>query len=518
MLLELAELGKNLEAQGLLAPFGYGFISIGWELMLSDDSVDIIPVATDSKLKTKKMCVPDIARNNTKPIVPCDSAEYVLGLGDRGEARHQEYLNLLRELYGELELGRKLHQALTEKKYTVPAKMASGDRLVISFDGVLLHELPEFKSRWISYVNSQQETITGTCSLSGKECQVFSKTIPKKIKGVRGSLSSGAALVSFDKDFSQSYGWKNNENALIDRDIILLAYRAMEWVLNEKTTHWHCGNDDLTFIFWGDASEGIHDDIWNSDLSKIDGAFTSLDGNGYRRKYPLSSSFVFCALKGNSGRISLEDIGRITAENLRSNIERFFQNQLINESGKPYPIWRLISTMYKNPKKEYTKDIKKSLAELMLFGTPLSPKVITLSLARIYADRDIKSRANILALYAQTTLRQDLRMKSKQAEALGRIAFCLHQAQSMQRGSNNTNIMRSLKAIARHPCKNFHRLLISFQRDYFSVAISTRIGELTRGLEIPEALTKEEQTIFMLGFTKEQDEYWSAVKNKEVNQ
>jgi hypothetical protein len=517
MLLELAELGKKLEAQGLLAPFGYGFISIAWELMLNEDSVDIIPVATDSKLKTKKMCIPDIARNNTNPIAPCDSAEYVLGLGDRGESRHQKYLNLLKELYGDLELGRKLHQVLTEKKYTVPTKMNSGDRLVISFDGVFLHELPEFKSRWILYVNSQQETITGTCSLSGKECQAFEKTIPKKIKGVRGSLSSGAALISFDKDFSQSYGWKNNENALIDKDIILLAYRSLEWILNEKTTHWHCGNDDLTFIFWGDASEGIHDDIWNSDITKIDGAFTSLDGNGYRRKYPLSNSFVFCTLKGNSGRISLEDVGKISAENIRSNIERFFQDQLINESWKPYPIWRLVSTMYKNPKKEYTKDIKKSLAELMLFGTPLPRKVVTLLLARIYADRDIKSRANILALYAKTTLLQNKKMKSKQAEALGRIAFCLHQAQSIQRGSSNTNIIKCLKALAHYPCKHFHRLLISFQRDYFLVTLSTRIGELSRGLEIPETLTKEEQTVFMLGFIQEQDEYWSA-KNKEVTQ
>ena len=84
--------------------------------------------------------------------------------------------------------------------------------------------------------NQRSDTAAGAaagwCLVSGKQAQNAEKH--PKIKNLPGGNTSGAALISFNKASFESYGWKENENALISRNAAEACAAALNRLLAEK--------------------------------------------------------------------------------------------------------------------------------------------------------------------------------------------------------------------------------------------------------------------------------------------
>ena len=99
MLQELNQLGIALEQDDKLTPTGFSECICHWQIDLSLETFMVLetPGKSDkSKPKFgKKILVPDLRRNGDETLLIDDGGEYVFGAGDRGEKRHDLYLQLL---------------------------------------------------------------------------------------------------------------------------------------------------------------------------------------------------------------------------------------------------------------------------------------------------------------------------------------------------------------------------------------------------------------------------------------
>lgn len=92
-----------------------------------------------------------------------------------------------------------------------------------------------------------------------------------KIKGVRGTMSMGASLVSFNIDSAESYGKKQSYNAPSSESVVFGYGTALNYLLSSNKQKIHLG-DDITAVFWAERS-GTEEDL-------ITELFAELSGTG----------------------------------------------------------------------------------------------------------------------------------------------------------------------------------------------------------------------------------------------
>lgn len=568
MLQELNQLGTHLD----LPPLGYNYVIAHWLIDASTGSITLLeeePEKPGSKPRIgKRQLLPDLRRNGDEPLLIDDGGEYVFGAGERGSKRQALYLELLERCIAETndEAAKhvkayllscdlpQLDQHLSER---VPPKTKrdgtleerspfwwARDRFIFSLDGELITQRAAIQDWWIAYYTSKQDVQTGRCLLTGEETLTVAHKMPLMVKGVPGTVSSGAALSSFDKAAYQGFGWEGNTNALIGFEAAIRSHTTLNQLLQNPQHHWRFG--EQVFVFWGDqAGEGLNFEAWNDPSAEtLKRLFLSpnrpQDRPGDRA---LSRHFYLAALKGNRGRIALSSWDQQTPAKLKASIQQFIHCQQLRPDLKPKPLWVLRNAAFFDPNKEHTAKIDSALMRSVLLGVPLPQEYAIRLMNRICVEQDTfrsLDRAQALAFYLTTTMQtlptepdgEERPTPEQIAFILGRIAFLMHWAQyvAQKLSREETNVSRSLRTLATTPAQMFPRLYYGCianhledrdggkQLGYLKHCLNEEFAKFgpnfNPAIDLPNTFSVKAQTCFFLGWGMRRAEFFQP-KDKE---
>ncbi|GAB2727229.1 type I-C CRISPR-associated protein Cas8c/Csd1 [Halomonas garicola] len=130
--------------------------------------------------------------------------------------------------------------------------------IVFRLDGThhYLHDNKNARQLWSITLENDDETI-GECLVTGKEAPLG--VGHPAIRGVRGSQSSGASLVSFNSDAYESYGHKGQANAAISKEAIFGYSTALNYLLRgDAENHQRLQLGDTTTVFWAKSHDSKH--------------------------------------------------------------------------------------------------------------------------------------------------------------------------------------------------------------------------------------------------------------------
>ena len=124
--------------------------------------------------------------------------------------------------------------------------------IVFRLDGAaleFLHERPFVQDIWLNHL-VEEEGAKGLCLVTGERAAIA--RLHPSVKGVAGAQSSGASLVSFDKDAFKSFGKERGANAPVS-ERAAFAYTASLNTLLERDSPRRIKIGDATTVFWAEA-------------------------------------------------------------------------------------------------------------------------------------------------------------------------------------------------------------------------------------------------------------------------
>ncbi len=205
----------------------------------------------------------------------------------------------------------------------------------------------------------------GTCLISGRLGPIA--PTHDKIKGLaslgdQGGQACGVALMSFDKNAFQSYGWDKNMNSPVCPEragAYVLAFNDLlrpgahrRGLSKDRVVRTRFDLAGSAFIFW---TRKPTDDDWYSIINE-----TSDDQVNTLLRAPLSgkasgnidsNDFYFVAVAGNGGRLLVRYWFHDSLERVKQSIRNWFEGLRIadvfshGEPAKPPSLWSLLSEL-----------------------------------------------------------------------------------------------------------------------------------------------------------------------------
>ena len=271
----LASLVRAYERMGNnAAPFGYSTEKIGFLISLNaDGSVAGKPIDLregDGKKKTSKpMLVPQPTKR-TSGVAPnflWDKTSYVLGVtageGKRTAEEHAAFVARHRHaLQGADDEG--LHALLRFlenwrlENFVLPdwPEEMKDQNVVFSLDSdrlknIRIHDRPAARALW-ARLGSEGEKSEAICLITGEHGPIA--RLHPAIKGVWGTQSSGASIVSFNLDAFTSYGHEQGDNAPVSEAAAFAYTTALNRFLEKGSAH-RVQIGDASTVFWAVASD-----------------------------------------------------------------------------------------------------------------------------------------------------------------------------------------------------------------------------------------------------------------------
>ena len=263
--------GLKLDSKDV-TPRGWSREKVSWELCIDADGrlVSVLPRTTDDKRQFVWMDVPEhgARTSGVKPFFLCDNASYFLGLDERAgvkkhessRALHHRYLDSLndpaaRAVLAFFEDG----NVIDLSAYAKDDALLNG-LMVFRFlpDATLVHEREAIKTLWNEVcVDEVDEGSVIQCGVTGvpdKAARLF-----PLLRGIRGAQSSGASLVSFNKESFCSYGKSSKDQAASASMGLSAAYgagAALRYLADRENGH--CVSiGDTQILFWTDRETQV---------------------------------------------------------------------------------------------------------------------------------------------------------------------------------------------------------------------------------------------------------------------
>ncbi|MCY4099372.1 MAG: type I-C CRISPR-associated protein Cas8c/Csd1, partial [Rhodobacteraceae bacterium] len=251
--------------------YGYSLGKASYCINLKDDGNDFevidIRQSQNNNALPKNLFLPFAPTRSGSKINPhflWDNIEYVLGsyklnektgrieLDQTNLSKHKEFkkkhLEFLLQKNEQIEIkafcnfiksweanGDQLEKLLNVIPFPNESK---GDNFVFahenSYQETFLHEDPNIKEVWLNYMNewNEDERIQGTCFLTGNTGTI--QRLHPLIKGVYGSHTKGAPLISFNKNSFNSFGRKQGYNAPVSGRSTFYYSTALNAFLNDE--------------------------------------------------------------------------------------------------------------------------------------------------------------------------------------------------------------------------------------------------------------------------------------------
>jgi CRISPR-associated protein Csd1 len=377
----LAAYFDRLLGDGAVQPQGFQKKEIPWVVELSLDGRFLALRRTgDDNGRGQKFIVPAEVKRaaNIAANLLWDNPEYVLGWprpdlkktqAAKVPQRHQAFLAQLRALPETVQADAGVSAVIKflESNNFSTLQLSDGwDELSrgngnVSFrlegDRGLVCERPAIRaalSDGIGQASRIAANDQGWCLITGRRANAA--RLHPSIKGVRGAKTSGANLVSFNRDAFTSHGWSQGANAPISEAAAHAYTAALNHLLSRGNERHRFIEGDTTFVFWAAAPTPIVDkfahllgsyaaDQQESDGKEVRDTFNSVR-RGLRPSQKDQTPFYVLGLAPNVARLAVRLWHEGTVAELARNILRHFDDlEVIGlgvEANVPR-LWRLIS-------------------------------------------------------------------------------------------------------------------------------------------------------------------------------
>jgi CRISPR-associated protein Csd1 len=411
------------------------------------------------------------------------------------------------------------------------------------------------------------------CLVSGEDC--FPGELFPHLKKVPGGNTAGVALVSFNKNAFESYGWKGNANASISRDAAEACATALNRLLHPAYPDPHQRGQtlprrnlrlsaDTVVCYW--STRGGDEDFSLSFIPLLEGnpdevkqAYHSI-WRGQALKIEDPSAFFALTLTGTQGRVIVRDWFESTvAEVVRNLALHFHDLDIVRNTPKPkerelppqLPLHVLLESLAPLGKREgIPAHLAGELVRAALAGTPYPFSALLRALERARAEigkttwadmerRDaraaiIKAVLNRRARSSGTTVQykevqRDMDPNNHSSGyLLGRLMAVIERMQQTALGDVNASVVdRFFSGASATPRAVFPRLLRNLRhharkaKDNPQSAgtagwLEGRVDEIMAPLrEFPPHLDLEQQALFVLGYHHQRNWLWTRKEDRE---
>jgi CRISPR-associated protein Csd1 len=429
---------------------------------------------------------------------------------------------------------------------------------------------PRVEAYWRSLRAQPQEAEADRqlCLVSGE------LTVPVKkldgIKNVPGGGTSGIALVSFNSNAFESYGWSGNENAPISRKAAEACTTALNRLLHPAFPNpdpEHPGETlpprslrlsaDTAVAFWSSRTgASAEDDLTAQIIALLEGDPASV-GELYRSLWRGEiaaiddpASFYALTLTGTQGRAVLRDWFESTVRQVAANLARHFADLAIVRNTPPpkgrehppaLPMRLLVRSLAPfGDEKRVPAALASQLVRSGLEGFPYPLAILQRALERTRAEigrddwsdlerRDLRAALIKAVLvrrrrfhlattsYPEITESMDP-TNTNPGYLLGRLLAILERMQTAALGDVNASVVDRFfgsasatpKAVFPRLLKNFHhhaRKAMDGKSAGWAVLLRTAADEIISEIkDFPLYLSLEEQGLFVLGYHHQRHE------------
>ena len=581
MILEsLVKYYEILLERGLVLPMGWSNVGVTYVLVISEegkllDISDVRRTTVDGRILPRDYIVPfpTLRRHKIKARFLADDSRYLLGLEWMDDSLTEEKKQKKRDLAIEcFEASEALHEEILADIDTPCSKALLGFfrswncdssffdsytkvnlKLLLTTANIVfrcpegfIHDDPAIRKAWDEYYASHMMIgKEGICSVTGERTVI--EMVHPTIK-MKGAISTGAALVSFNEPAFCSYGKVQGENASVGKYAAFAYAMALNYLLNSDDHTLYIGS--MALVFWAEDPSSVYQDLFSFSLYSSDRKYRGKDlftmlsriCNGYPvlfngEKINPGIKFHILGLTPNKGRIAVKLYLKNTFGSIIENVMAHHERLKIvcepwNE-GKPITVWDVMyETVDKDNRNDKPReDVACSLIKAMIMGIEYPVFLMNSILIRSKAERDINHiKAAMLKAfylkkkykgfdYPEEVLTVSLCRESRnEAYNLGRLLSVLDRIQQIAM----PNVQFSVKdkfwgGMMTTPATVFPIVLKLIQpyinrlsdsnRIYFDNMIMEIMNKF--GESLPSRLAVAEQGAFVLGYYHQYDFFFS---------
>lgn len=438
----LTEHYEALAAQGKIAKPGWADAKISFALCINDagELERVASVKTEQARGKKTVLAPQAISlpapvKRTVGILPnflWDNSSYLLGTDAKGKPqRSLECFNCCKALHHQLldhtdvPAARALLSFFDRWDPTAAAshpalqedweELISGANLVFRHSGAYVHDDPRIRQAWQSHFDSNGEGPRMVCLVTGRKGSV--EAVHPSVKGMAGSQSSGAALVSFNAPAFCSYGHEQSLNAPVSKYAAFAYTAALNHLLADREHLYRMG--DTTVLFWSKSGQAAFQSSFAAwafggpapyDSGDLAGMLKNLlRGNCVLYDGTLldpGMDFYILGLSPNAARLSVRFFLHNSFGSFLENIQRHYGRLEIvrpaNDSFDTIPLWKLLDATVnqnsrdKSPSPVMTGEVLRSI----LSDTHYPASLLNGVTLRIRADHRVDCiRAAIVKAY-----------------------------------------------------------------------------------------------------------------------
>lgn len=434
----LTQLFEDLVQQGKIARPGWGPAKISYALCLDENGMleSVVPQLTEVQVGKKTQLRPTpmelpAAVTRSSGILPnflWDNSSYLLGADEKGKPERSE--NCFRACA-------ELHHRLLDGVDTPAAKailaffdtwnpkegqnypaladtwqeIMKGGNLAFRVNGSFAQEDPEIRNAWnASYGESQGQR--QQCLVTGK--MDVPEAVHPMIKGMAGTKSSGAAMVSFNAPAFCSYGKEQSLNAPVGKYAAFAYTSALNYLLADRENVHRIG--DTTVVCWAEGAEPQYDFFAGMSLfgdeppegltdNDLRSALRNLAQGLPCEELSLDPNrpFYILGLAPNAARLSVRFFYRDSFGTLMKNVNDHYRRmEIVGSRYTIVPLWALLrETVNLNTTDKSPSPILAGATARAIFqGTPYPAALMEAVMLRIRAEREITpGRAAILKAY-----------------------------------------------------------------------------------------------------------------------
>ena len=567
----LVDYYEQLLEHKMIAPMGWSAVGVTHVLMLSDDGFiddicDVRVVSEKGKLHIKKFELPLPAHRSIaiKSSFLSGNSKYVLGLdfiddsvSDDVKARKilraKDCFAAAKDLHEEILAGVDTPCAKSVLAFfnhwscsmNALAKFGEVDlKLLLKSANIIFccnegypHEDQKIRKAWDDHYSMKASSKScEICCITGERTEL--EMVHNSIK-LRGALSSGASLVSYNGSAFCSYGRTQGENASIGKYAAFAYTSALNYLLSSDDHTIYIG--DTAFVFWADDCTSAYQSFFSKSLFTVSDDYSERDLFDMLTRLCAGASVDFeesllspdmrfhvLGLSPNAGRVAVKFYYENSFGTILKNVKEHHECLNIIHSShadnQHLTVWKLMRETV-NSKSKTAKPLPGLTSELVraiITGAPYPLTLLNGISMRMSAERNINyvKAALLKAIYLkkinkgfdypEEVLTVSLCMESRSVPYnLGRIFAILEKIQreavpGLQTGIRDrywtsmaatpANVLPVLINLAQKHLKKFS----TGRRVYYERMISEIMEML--GEEYPVVLSFPEQGAFQLGY------------------
>ena len=384
-----------------------------------------------------------------------------------------------------------------------------------------------------------------TCLVSGEPDEVSDANgkpdgLHWSIPGVWGAQSSGANIVSFNKDAFNSFGKVKGANATVGKHVAFAYTTALKYLLGKESTQ-RIQVGDTSTVFWSEVHTEFEDsfaDFLNEppkdDPARRTRAIEALikaPQTGALSDDRGSTRFYVLGLAPNAARISIRFWQVGTVAEMSAQIRQYFEDTKIVHANydKPYlSLFRLlVSTASLGKSENIPPNLAGEFMRAILTGQPYPQTLLQAAVRRIRAEQSKKDertgkpvqnvsypRAALIKAYInRSAKKEELKVSldesnTNHAYRLGRLFAALERVQERANPNINTTIRERFYGAASGTPVTVFPTLLKLKNHHIAKLIKGEavnqeklIGAILDGVnEFPAQLNLQDQGRFAIGY------------------